>query len=115
MRIEGELGFIPLRAYPDASNGQNIATEQCIRTLKDISAINTNVITLPRLLTQLQTDFRARNSFPHIQRLHSMLYAYGATLIEIVRRKEFGECQKKIKRNGCDLYIHDRLVFPSAC
>ncbi|KAF5343439.1 hypothetical protein D9758_011829 [Tetrapyrgos nigripes] len=28
-------------------------------------------------------------SFAHIERLHGMLYAYGATVVEVVRRKEF--------------------------
>ena len=37
----------------------------------------------------MQTTLRAKNAFAHIQRLHNMIYAYGATLIEIVRRKEF--------------------------
>ncbi|KLO14405.1 hypothetical protein SCHPADRAFT_914912 [Schizopora paradoxa] len=41
------------------------------------------------VITALQGDFRAKTSFTHIQRLHSMPFAYGATLIEIVRRKEF--------------------------
>jgi len=30
-------------------------------------------------------------SFSHIERLHGMIYAYGATVVEIVRRKEFCE------------------------
>ncbi len=28
-------------------------------------------------------------NFAHLHRLHSMLFAYGATLVEIVRRREF--------------------------
>lgn len=47
---------------------------------------------LPILMGSLQTDLRAKTSFSHIQRLHNMPYAYGATIIEIVRRKEFGSC-----------------------
>lgn len=42
-------------------------------------------------MSQFQAEIRTKNSFPHIQRLHSLLYAYGATLVEIVRRKEFCE------------------------
>ena len=49
----------------------------------------------------LQASFRGKNSFLHIQRLHNMLYAYGATVIEIVRRKEF--C-KNILRSDITLY-----------
>ncbi|KAF8903289.1 hypothetical protein CPB84DRAFT_1814678 [Gymnopilus junonius] len=40
-------------------------------------------------LATLVASFRGKTSFSHIQRLHNMLYAYGATIIEIVRRKEF--------------------------
>jgi autophagy-related protein 11 len=48
------------------------------------------MIQIPPTLANLQASFRGKNSFSHIQRLHNMLYAYGATVIEIVRRKEFG-------------------------
>lgn len=68
---------------------KNAYTAQCIGALRRISALNTDLIQLPVALTALQTRFRSKNSFSHIQRLHNMLYAYGATVIEIVRRKEF--------------------------
>jgi autophagy-related protein 11 len=41
-------------------------------------------------LANLQASFHGKNSFSHIQCLHNMLDAYGATVIEIVRQKEFG-------------------------
>ena len=59
--------------------------------LRQISLLNKDVVQLPPMMTALQASFRAKNSFSHIQRLHNMLYAYGATVIEIVRRKEFGK------------------------
>ena len=58
--------------------------------LRQISALNHDLIELRQLLTSLQGGLKAKTSFSHIQRLHNMLYAYGATVIEIVRRKEFG-------------------------
>ncbi|KAF5356786.1 hypothetical protein D9756_006559 [Leucocoprinus leucothites] len=64
-------------------------TEQCINTIRRISLLNNDVVQIPPALTALQASFRGKNSFSHIQRLHNMLYAYGATVIEIVRRKEF--------------------------
>lgn len=70
---------------------QNAYTEQCIGALRRISVLNTDMVQIPPTLANLQTSFRGKNSFSHIQRLHNMLYAYGATVIEIVRRKEFGE------------------------
>ena len=41
-------------------------------------------------MTGVSELLRAKNGFSHIQRLHNMIYAYGATVVEIVRRKEFG-------------------------
>ena len=70
---------------------QNAYTEQCIGVLRKISALNIDIVQLPTALSNLQAKFRAKNSFSHIQRLHNMLYAYGATVVEIVRRKEFGQ------------------------
>ncbi|KAH7887046.1 putative peripheral membrane protein [Phlebopus sp. FC_14] len=71
------------------TDAKNVYTEQCIGVLRRISALNVDLVQLPTTLSQLQTRFRTKNSFLHIQRLHNMLYAYGATVIEIVRRKEF--------------------------
>ena len=72
-------------------SSQNAYTEQCIYTIRRISELNTDLVTIPSAMTSLQTSFRAKTSFSHIARLHSMLYAYGATVVEIVRRKEFGK------------------------
>lgn len=71
---------------------KNESTEVCMNALRDISMLNNDVMQLPILMGSLQTDLRAKTSFSHIQRLHNMPYAYGATIIEIVRRKEFGLC-----------------------
>jgi cyanate lyase len=71
-------------------SAKNTFTEHTLRTLRQISALNNDLIVLPADLTSLQSSFRTKNAFPHIQRLHNLVYAYGATVIEIVRRKEFG-------------------------
>ncbi|KAG1736138.1 putative peripheral membrane protein [Suillus paluster] len=73
----------------DVTKAKNAYTEQCIGVLRQISALNIDIVQLPTTLSNLQGKFRAKNSFSHIQRLHNMLYAYGATVVEIVRRKEF--------------------------
>ncbi|KAJ7802672.1 putative peripheral membrane protein [Mycena olivaceomarginata] len=80
--LRQELQFI--------SNVKNAYTQQCIGALRSISVLNNDMIQIPPTLANLQASFRGKNSFSHIQRLHNMLYAYGATVIEIVRRKEFG-------------------------
>ncbi|KAH9973833.1 hypothetical protein BGW80DRAFT_1306660 [Lactifluus volemus] len=68
---------------------KNTFTENSLRALRRISALNNDLVALPADLTALQSSFRTKNAFPHIQRLHNLMYAYGATVIEIVRRKEF--------------------------
>ncbi|KAL1660395.1 hypothetical protein GGF50DRAFT_106476 [Schizophyllum commune] len=68
---------------------KNKSTAHCIDALRRIGAVNNDLVKTPQKLSDLQTSLRGKNSFSHIQRLHSMLYAYGATVIEIVRRKEF--------------------------
>ncbi|KAL0062038.1 oligomeric, coiled-coil, peripheral membrane protein [Marasmius tenuissimus] len=73
------------------SSLKNANTRQCMTTLRHITVINNDLIHIPSELTALQASFKGKNSFSHIQRLHNMLYAYGATVIEIVRRKEFSQ------------------------
>ncbi|THH32812.1 hypothetical protein EUX98_g1391 [Antrodiella citrinella] len=70
---------------------KNSYTERCIATLRQISVLNNYLVELPVAMSSLQSSLRAKTSFSHIQRLHNMLYAYGATLVEVVRRKEFVE------------------------
>ncbi|KAI0074448.1 hypothetical protein K474DRAFT_1665357 [Panus rudis PR-1116 ss-1] len=68
---------------------KNEYTTQLIHTLRQISQLNDSLIAFPSMLTQLQTLLRQRTSFGHLQRLHGMVYAYGATVVEVVRRREF--------------------------
>ncbi|KZT07122.1 putative peripheral membrane protein [Laetiporus sulphureus 93-53] len=79
--LRNELQFI--------TEVKNSYTELCISTLRQISTLNNDLVELPALLTGLQTASKAKTSFSYIQRLHNMLYAYGSTVVEIVRRKEF--------------------------
>jgi autophagy-related protein 11 len=39
--------------------------------------------------TLLQASLDSKGSFSDIERLHNVVYAYGATMVEAVRRKEF--------------------------
>ncbi|KAF7316529.1 ATG11 domain-containing protein [Mycena indigotica] len=79
--LRQELQFI--------ANIKNSYTQHSINALRTISMLNNDMVQIPPSLVIVQASFRNKNSFPHIQRLHNMLYAYGATVIEIVRRKEF--------------------------
>ena len=40
-------------------------------------------------ITSLQASLDIKGSFSDIERLHNVVYAYGATMVEVVRRKEF--------------------------
>ncbi|KAI0032877.1 putative peripheral membrane protein [Vararia minispora EC-137] len=70
---------------------KNALTEQGMRALREISLLNNDLVELPNMLAILQSTLRAKNAFAHIQRLHNMIYAYGATIVEIVRRREFAK------------------------
>ncbi|KAK7678128.1 hypothetical protein QCA50_018921 [Cerrena zonata] len=74
-----------------ATELKNHFTESFIHALRQISVLNNYLVELPIQLTSLQTAFRDKTKFAHIQRLHHLLYVYGATVIEIVRRKEFAQ------------------------
>jgi autophagy-related protein 11 len=69
---------------------QNTFTIHCLHGLRQTNVLNNDLISLPADLTALESSFRTKNTFPDLRRLHNLVYAYGATLIEIVRRKEFG-------------------------
>ncbi|OSX61021.1 hypothetical protein POSPLADRAFT_1057962 [Postia placenta MAD-698-R-SB12] len=68
---------------------KNSYTDHHVNALRRISLLNNDLTELPPAMSTLQSGLKAKTSFSHIQRLHSMLYAYGSTVVEIVRRKEF--------------------------
>jgi hypothetical protein len=70
---------------------QNLYTHQCLTVLRHVGTLNNEIVHLPQILSALSASFRLKTNFSHIQRLHNMLYVYGATIIEIVRRKEFSK------------------------
>ncbi|KAF8155845.1 putative peripheral membrane protein [Crassisporium funariophilum] len=84
-----QLDNVHRQELEQITNRKNIYTHQCLTVLHRISALNNDIMYIPPALSALQTSLRGKTSFSHIQRLHNMLYAYCATVIEIVRRKEF--------------------------
>lgn len=50
-----------------------------------------NVAELTVPIGQLDEDLTGKSAFPHIQRLHQLPFAYAATVVEVVRRKEMAE------------------------
>lgn len=76
--------------------------------------LNKDVIELPTTLSVLRASFKAATSFSHIQRLHNMLYFYGMTVVEVVRRKEFGTSlhhRETCKDSLILLAIHSTLLL----
>ncbi|KAG9012312.1 oligomeric, coiled-coil, peripheral membrane protein, partial [Tulasnella sp. 427] len=70
---------------------KNQLTTHCVHVVRQVSKLQSILADLPSDLATLEADLRAKAGFPHLQRLHNMLYFYGATIVEIVRRKEFAK------------------------
>jgi autophagy-related protein 11 len=68
---------------------KNQSTAEALTVLREVSFLQSTLAELPAALTSLETDLRNKGGFVHMQRLHNMIYMYGATIVEIVRRKEF--------------------------
>lgn len=68
---------------------KNAYTSQCLRAFRQIHTLNAGLVALPDDFTGLQASLETKGTFSDIERLHNMVYAYGATMVEVVRRKEF--------------------------
>ncbi|KAH8828988.1 putative peripheral membrane protein [Flagelloscypha sp. PMI_526] len=77
---------------------KNTYTAHLIQVLQHITILNSTLSQIPDSLVLLQGNIRntvrgtgggGASGFGHIQRLHRMPYAYSATVVEVVRRKEF--------------------------
>ncbi|KAJ1311221.1 hypothetical protein OPQ81_009721 [Rhizoctonia solani] len=78
-----------VQLYMDICNIKNASTEHVFLFLSEVSDVQRLMSSIPETLATLESDFRQKGGFPHLQRLHGMLYMYGATVIEVVRRREF--------------------------
>ncbi|KAH8995198.1 autophagy-related protein 11-domain-containing protein [Lactarius hatsudake] len=68
---------------------KNAYTCQCLRAFRQIHTLNAGLVALPDDFTGLQASLETKGTFSDIERLNNMVYAYGATMVEVVRRKEF--------------------------
>ncbi|KAG8700065.1 oligomeric, coiled-coil, peripheral membrane protein, partial [Ceratobasidium sp. 394] len=75
--------------YQDMCKIKDRSTEHVFSFLATVSDIQHLMSRIPDDLAALEVDFRQKGGFPHLQRLRNMLYMYGATIIEVVRRREF--------------------------
>ncbi|KAF8267063.1 autophagy-related protein 11-domain-containing protein [Lactarius quietus] len=78
---------------------KNTYTNQCLYALRRIHSLNAGLVTLSDVFNVLQVSLHSKSSFSDIERLHNMVYAYGATMVEVVHRKEFStlfhrKCQR---------------------
>ncbi|PVG01431.1 hypothetical protein CPB86DRAFT_773278 [Serendipita vermifera] len=69
---------------------KNRHTRHLLMILRRISNLQSSIAALPSALSGLENDLRVKGGFAHLQRLHGMAFAYGASVIEVVRRREFG-------------------------
>ena len=72
---------------------KNAATRSLIGSLQQIAVLQSDLSATPPLIKQLDVDLKTRcDPFKHLARLMEMLPAYVGTVVELVRRRTFGEC-----------------------
>jgi len=63
--------------------------------LRQIAHFQSQVVSLAPQVSQLENDLASTSSskaaFPHLYRLRNLPFAYSASVVEIVRRKEYGQ------------------------
>ncbi|KDN52910.1 hypothetical protein K437DRAFT_231291 [Tilletiaria anomala UBC 951] len=71
----------------------NEARYRGLDILNRISVLQSEYADFGAALAAVDSDFRSNkvDGFKHLQRLKNMLWAYGATIVEIVRRREFAD------------------------
>ncbi|KAG8745720.1 oligomeric, coiled-coil, peripheral membrane protein [Ceratobasidium sp. 414] len=80
-----------LQIYQDICRIKDRSTEHVFSFLAGVSDVQHLMSRIPGDLAALEVDFRQKGGFPHLQRLRNMLYMYGATVVEVVRRREFNK------------------------
>ena len=68
---------------------QNSSTEGSLRAYSQINTLGDDIVALTADLTDLRADLGVETSLSELKRLQSVVDAYGTTIVEIVRRKEF--------------------------
>ncbi|TKY85365.1 hypothetical protein EX895_005527 [Sporisorium graminicola] len=72
---------------------RNDILERSLHLLIDISGIQSEFTETGSLLAAVDADLHSNklDGFKHLHRLKNMLWAYGATVVEVVRRREFAK------------------------
>jgi hypothetical protein len=64
--------------------------------IKQVASFQIRIADLTVPLGTLESDLSGKAAFPHLERLHQLPFAYAATVVEVVRRKELAERLKEI-------------------
>ncbi len=72
---------------------RNDIVERSLHLLIDISGIQSEFTETGSLLAAVDADLHSNklDGFKHLHRLKNMLWAYGATVVEVIRRREFAK------------------------
>ncbi|PWN42414.1 hypothetical protein IE81DRAFT_366694 [Ceraceosorus guamensis] len=96
-QVEGSVGELILldevgrESVRRLTADNNELVHRSLEILGDISSLQSDYADLAASLTALEQDLRSNKTdgFRHLARLKNMVFAYGATLVEVVRRREF--------------------------
>ncbi|ORY25347.1 putative myosin heavy chain [Naematelia encephala] len=59
--------------------------------LRKVAHFQSRITQIVQPLTVLDTELRNKGAFPHLARLHRLPFAYAASVVEVVQRKEFAD------------------------
>jgi hypothetical protein len=58
--------------------------------IKQVAGFQIRIAELTGPLGSVEEELGSKAAFPHLQRLHRLPFAYATTVVEVVRRKEYG-------------------------
>jgi chromosome segregation ATPase len=87
------LNEVAREAVQRLTQDRNDILERSLHLLVDISGIQSEFTETGSLLAAVDADLHSNklDGFKHLHRLKNMLWAYGATVVEVVRRREFSK------------------------
>ncbi|SPO45626.1 related to ATG11 - required for mitophagy [Moesziomyces antarcticus] len=87
------LNEVVREAVQRLTQDRNDILERSLHLLVDISGIQSEFTETGSLLAAVDADLHSNklDGFKHLHRLKNMLWAYGATVVEVVRRREFAK------------------------
>ena len=68
---------------------QNDFTLEVHLHIRQVAQFQSRITEIVAPLATLDADLKSKAAFPHLQRLNQLPFAYGSSVIEVVRRKDF--------------------------